>query len=104
VRESLAEQYPWLCANLYKAFREAKRLAIADLEKLGTLALSLPWVGAELEATRALLGDDFWPYGVTENARDIETLIRYSFEQGLTERRLEVEELFAASTFDVSKF
>ncbi|MBT5812209.1 MAG: ABC transporter substrate-binding protein [Rhodospirillaceae bacterium] len=104
VRESLAERYPWLCANLYKAFREAKRLAIADLEKLGTLALSLPWVGAELEATRALLGDDFWPYGVTENARDIETLIRYSFEQGLTERRLEVEELFAASTFDVSKF
>ncbi|MBT5811564.1 MAG: ABC transporter substrate-binding protein, partial [Rhodospirillaceae bacterium] len=85
-------------------FREAKRLAIADLEKLGTLALSLPWVGAELESTRALLGDDFWPYGVAENAKDIETLIRYSHEQGLTERRLDVAELFAATTFEISKF
>ncbi len=103
VRESLAERHPWLCASLYKAFREAKRLAIADLEKIGSLALSLPWVGAELEATRALLGDDFWPYGVSENAKDIETLIRYSHEQGLTERRLSVEELFAATTFEYAK-
>jgi len=37
VRESLAERHPWLCASLYKAFREAKKLAIVDLEK------SAPW-------------------------------------------------------------
>ncbi len=103
VRESLAERHPWLCASLYKAFREAKQLAIAELEKIGTLALSLPWAGAELEATRALLGDDFWPYGVAENAKDIDALIRYSHKQGLTERRLSVEELFAATTFDYAR-
>ena len=103
VRDSLAERHPWLCASLYKAFREAKQLAIADLEKIGSLAVSLPWVGAELEATRALLGDDFWPYGVAENAKELETLIRYSHEQGLTERRLGVEELFAATTFEYAK-
>jgi len=103
VRQSLAERHPWLCASLYKAFREAKQLAIADLERIGSLALSLPWVGAELDATRALLGDDFWPYGVAENAKEIETLIRYSHEQGLTERRLTVEELFAATTFEYAR-
>jgi 4,5-dihydroxyphthalate decarboxylase len=103
VRESLAEQYPWLCASLYKAFRDAKKLAIADLENLGSLSIMLPWIGSELKATRALLGDDFWPYGVAENKKDIDALIRYSFEQGLTERRLGVEELFAATTFEYAK-
>ena len=103
VCENPAERHPWLCASLYKAFREAKKLAIADLEKIGILALSLPWARAELAATRALLGDDFWPYGVAENAKDIETLILYSHEQGLTERRLSVEELFAAATFDYAR-
>ncbi len=103
VRESLAERYPWLCATLYKAFREAKDLAIADLEKIGALAVSLPWVGAELEATRALLGDDIWPYGVAENTSEIEALIRYSHSQGLTARRLSMDELFAPTTFENAK-
>jgi 4,5-dihydroxyphthalate decarboxylase len=103
VRESLAERYPWLCATLYKAFREAKDLAIADLEKIGALALSLPWVGAELEATRALLGDDIWPYGVAANIAEIEALTRYSHEQGLTGQRLAIDELFASTTFEYAK-
>jgi hypothetical protein len=50
--------------------------------------------------TRALMGDDFWPYGVEPNRATLEALVRYSCEQGLAERRLEVEELFAPSTLD----
>ena len=103
VCENPAERHPWLCATLYKAFREAKDLAIADLEKIGALALSLPWVGAELEATRALLGDDIWPYGVAENTSEIEALIRYSHSQGLTARPLAMDELFAPTTFEYVK-
>jgi 4,5-dihydroxyphthalate decarboxylase len=103
VRRSLAEKHPWLCGSLYKAFRQAKALALAELEKIGTLAITLPWVGAELAATRAVLGDDIWPYGVSENSTAIEALIRYQHEQGLTDRRQSVEELFAASTFSIAK-
>ena len=94
VRESPAERHPWLCASLYKAFREAKKLAIADLEKIGTLALSLPWVGAELAATRALLGDDFWPYGVEANRPTLEAFVQFCHEQGASHRLVSVDELY----------
>lgn len=103
VRRELAERYPWLPSNLFKAFSLAKQLAIADLERLITLSVTLPWVGAELAATRELMGDDFWPYGVDTNRRDIETLIRYSIEQGLMPQPVDVDSLFAASTLTVSK-
>ncbi|MFT5449274.1 MAG: 4,5-dihydroxyphthalate decarboxylase [Gammaproteobacteria bacterium] len=103
VRRELAEQYPWLPSNLFKAFSLAKQLAVADLERLITLSVTLPWVGAELAATRALMGDDFWPYGVDANRRDIETLVRYSMEQGLIPQPVDVDSLFAPSTLTVSK-
>jgi 4,5-dihydroxyphthalate decarboxylase len=49
------------------------------------------------------MGDDFWRYGVAENARDIETLSRYSFEQGLSTRQLSATEIFHPSVFEISK-
>jgi hypothetical protein len=35
--------------------------------------------------------------------REIEALTQYAHEQGLVDRRVGVEELFARSTFEVSK-
>ena len=103
VKKTLVEKYPWLPANLFKAFKAAKDIAIADLDALTALRISLPWLGAELAATRELLGEDIWPYGVAENAKEIATLIRYSAEQGLTNPPLEPEALFPASTMATAK-
>jgi len=103
VRTSLLEQHPWLAATLFKAFRQAKDIAISELERLITLYVTLPWLGAELAATREVLGHDYWPYGAEENRHDIETLLRYSHEQGLSERLVTLEELFPASTMKVAK-
>jgi 4,5-dihydroxyphthalate decarboxylase len=50
-----------------------------------------------------LMGEDFWRYGVAENARDIDILARYSFEQGLATRKLSAEEIFHPSVFEISK-
>jgi 4,5-dihydroxyphthalate decarboxylase len=49
------------------------------------------------------MGEDFWRYGVGENAKDIEVLARYSFEQGLATRKLTAEEIFHPSVFEISK-
>ena len=49
----------------------------------------LPWASAEEEQTRALMGDDYWPYGFAANADVLETFTRYSFEQGLSKRKLD---------------
>jgi 4,5-dihydroxyphthalate decarboxylase len=44
------------------------------------------------------MGDDYWPYGLEPNRTAIETLLRYSHSQGLAERLMTPEELFAPST------
>ncbi len=103
IRRSLVEKHPWLPVNLYLAYLEAKRICYRNLGQVGHLHTTLPWPVDEFAKARALMGDDFWRYGVTENAAEIEAMTRYSFEQGLTARKLEPEDLFAASTFDLPK-
>ena len=56
--------------------------------------VSLPWFAQELEETRALMGDNYWPYGIGPNRKALEALFRYSYRQGLASRELKVEELF----------
>ena len=46
------------------------------------------------------MGDDYWPYGVEPNRAALETLMRYSCQQGLAERPVPVESLFVPSTLD----
>jgi 4,5-dihydroxyphthalate decarboxylase len=72
----------------------------ALVEWPAALVTSLPWQLAETEATRAVMGDDFWPYGVDANRKTLETLAKYHHEQGLSGRQVEVDEMFAESTLD----
>jgi 4,5-dihydroxyphthalate decarboxylase len=103
IRKTLVEQYPWLATSLYKAFCDAKAIAMENLRDVNALLVTLPFLEAETRATMAAMGDDFWKYGVHENMREIEALTRYAHEQGLVDRKVGVEELFARSTFEVSK-
>ena len=98
VRRSLVQAYPWLAASLLKAFTRAKDLALAELAEVAALKLSLPWVAAEQEATAAAMGRDFWSYGQAANEQVLETFLRYHHEQGLSPRRVQLEEMFAPGT------
>jgi len=103
IRKSLIERYPWLATSVYKAFCEAKALAMINLRDVNALMVTLPWLEAETNETSALMGDDFWKYGIAENRPEIEALTSYIHEQGLADRKVAVEELFHPSTFDISK-
>ena len=52
------------------------------------------------EATRATMGDDYWPYGIAANRAELDAVCRYSVEQYLAERRVTVDELFHPSVMD----
>jgi 4,5-dihydroxyphthalate decarboxylase len=103
IRKELAQKHPWLPVNVYKAFVEAKRLALHDLNEVNMLLVTLPWVVHEYNETKALMGEDYWPYGVKENQHQLEVFTRFHHEQGLSPRRMGVEELFAPSTVEISK-
>ena len=103
IRRSLVEKYPWLAVNVYKAFIKAKALCMHELGQIGHLVTSLPWSVAEFDRLRSVMGEDYWSYGVQPNRHVLETLARYSFEQGLSVRKLDVDEMFVPSTYDLSK-
>lgn len=103
IRRSLVEKYPWLAVSVYKAFRRAKALCLHELGQIGHLATTLPWPVYEYDRVRRFMGEDYWPYGVEENRRALETLARYSHEQGLSVRPVGVEEMFARPTYELSK-
>jgi 4,5-dihydroxyphthalate decarboxylase len=103
VKRHLVERHPWLPASLFKAFSQAKALALREVREINALPVTLPWLVAEAQETAQLMGEDFWRYGAQENAKEIEALTRYSYEQGLVQRKLAMEDLFAPSVIDVSK-
>ena len=49
------------------------------------------------------MGRDYWSYGLAANHHVIDALTRYSFEQGLSSRRVTPEEIFWPATHDLSK-
>ncbi len=103
IRRSLVERHPWLAASTYKAFVRAKRLCMEELHQIGHLHATLPWLVADVEAAEALMGKDYWRYGVAENAREIEAMIRYSHTQGLIDRVIAPAALFAAATASTAR-
>jgi len=98
VRLELVARHPWLPRALYEAFLNAKRVATDELGVMNAPKVTLPWIAAELEATKSAIGDDYWPYGLTANRRVLDQIARYSHEDGLTPRKLMIDELFDETT------
>lgn len=99
IRGDVYEEHPWVAFNLYKAFLEAKQVAA---ERLADSVPSGLIFGREyLRNTRAIFGDDPFPYGVEANREMLQTIIDFSFEQGLTKEKLKIEDLFAESTLSL---
>ncbi len=98
VREELVKKHPWLASNIAHAFNEAKRLAYERVRNPRVVPLA--WFTHEWEEQVAILGHDPWAYGLDEtNRKNLETLIRYVQEQGLTENQAAIADLF----IDVSR-
>ena len=102
VRKDFADANPSLPKALFRMYSQAKQVAYDDLEAAEVLKITLPWVNHELEDTRTLMGDNFWPYGVKANRRELDLVMRYTYEQGLAKRRVEVDEIFHPATLDLT--
>ena len=98
IRKDVYEQNRWLAGSLFKAFSQAKALVTANVEETAALSSILPFSYADAGYTREVMGEDFWPYGIDANRHVIETLLRYSYDQGLVTRKWEVDDLFAPET------
>jgi 4,5-dihydroxyphthalate decarboxylase len=101
IRNDVVKANPWLPEAVFKAYSEAKTSTYDHLRKMGWATISLPWIGQEIEETRKLMGDNYWPYGIEPNRKALEALCLYSYEQGLAKKKLKIEDLFHHSTLEL---
>lgn len=95
VKKLVLERHPWVAMNLLKAFDEAKERSVQRLFDVTASRFPLPWGRVFSERMSELFGDQgYWPYGVAPNRVTIEAFLRFAFEQGITHKPLEVEDLF----------
>ena len=100
IRKELVEREPWIATSVLKAFTQAKDVCLEEMSDVTALAVSMPWIAAELRETRELMGDDIWPYGFQENLGELSVMCRWSKAQGLASREMTPEELFHPATLD----
>lgn len=98
LRRELAETHPWLARELLAAFEASKRRAFEAMRD--PRRISLAWFSEALAEQRRILGPDPWSYAFAPNRRALETMIRWSHEQGMIIRPFAPEDLFWPSTLD----
>ncbi|MEP4767274.1 MAG: ABC transporter substrate-binding protein [Roseibium sp.] len=103
IRRDTAKEHPWLAKAVFDAYSQAKTAAYRQKDRLTWATDMLPWYSQELENTRALMGANYYPYGIEANRKTIETLFRYSYEQGLADRVLTIEETFLPESLSFSE-
>jgi len=94
IRQDVVKTNPWLPEAVFHAYSQAKQRMYKAMQDLGWAMISLPWIGKELEETRALMGDNYWPYGIEPNRPTLEALVRHLQEQDFIPDIAPIEDFF----------
>ncbi len=90
VKDEILKAHPWVAKSIFDAFTQAKTEWLARLDAgEATTASDKRYLGL-----RPVVGHDPLPYGIAANIKTIQALEETAFKQGLTPRRLSIEELF----------
>jgi 4,5-dihydroxyphthalate decarboxylase len=94
IKQEIVDKYPWVPTNLVKAFEEAKHIAYRRIANPRVVPLA--WVRTAVEEQEQVLGPDPWAYGLgPANRKNLETVLRYTHQQGMISRTWPLDELFA---------
>ena len=95
LRRGFVDRHPQAPVALLKAFRQARDMAIDNIQGADPQVLVLSWVSALLDEQRALMGDNYFAYNVADNKRPLSAMMQFSHEQGLTPKAFNFEGLFS---------
>ena len=95
--EALAKN-PGLAQNVMAAFDRAKEACMAYYDDPNWSRFV--WGRHLFEEEKTAFGDDPWPHGVKRNRANLQRFMEYSLDQGLMEKKLTVEDLFASGTLN----
>ena len=96
LRRAAFERHRDRINDIYRAFVQAKEVAIDELWNTSVFRVSMPWLLTAVAEQTAAYGGDLWSYGLQKNRATIDAYLTYAWEQGLIWRQLKAEELFTA--------
>ena len=91
LRRTLIDRQPWVVRSLYAAFKQARERSESNHLVLHE---SSPWILADLEEQRALMGPNFQLFGYRENRAMVAAFCEEQFAQGLIPEPLKPDLLF----------
>jgi 4,5-dihydroxyphthalate decarboxylase len=94
IRRDVYEKHPFVAGSLYKAFCQAKDLALGKLLRRGASMSMLPWARSEAESMQTLFGRDIWPYGIEPNRSTLEAFVHYLSEQAMIKHPPKIDDIF----------
>jgi ABC-type nitrate/sulfonate/bicarbonate transport system substrate-binding protein len=97
IRKDLLAKHPDLAKNVYQGFCDAKAAAVKEYEHgyiFNNMGTMFPWFGYLYDQDQEVLGKDWWPYGMAANRKAVEVILRYHYEQGITDRLFKIEDIF----------
>lgn len=95
-KDEVLRRHPWAARSVMAAFEKAKEICRHYYDDPNWSRLV--WARHLFEEERSVLGEDPWPYGVKRNRANLDRFMGYSLDQGLMEKKLAVEDLFAPDT------
>ena len=99
IRDSIVKENPWVGPSLARAFDKAKALAYARVRNPRVVPLA--WFTSFWEEQREVLGDDPWVYGLGPvNRNNLDTILRYTRQQGLISGDMNMNMLFVNTDED----
>lgn len=99
IRNSVLKEHPWVAMSLFKAWEESKQHCYKWLEWQRIHQTSL-WYRALWEEEQAAAGPDIYKWGFTKTRPEVDKLLDYAYQQGMTPRKYEPEEMFWPETLE----
>jgi 4,5-dihydroxyphthalate decarboxylase len=86
------DKYPAAAQEMFSACVEAKNLALRD--DADATYSNFVWNRQVWEEQRAVMGADPWKFGIKDNEKVLNTMIRFADEQGLLAKKTTIDDLF----------
>lgn len=99
IKSSVLEKHPWVAMSLFNAWDQAKQKCYEWL-RWQRIHLTSLWFRALWEEERSVAGEDIYPWGFKKTRSEVDKMLGYAHDQGLTSTKHDPEELFHPTTLE----
>jgi 4,5-dihydroxyphthalate decarboxylase len=101
IKKTVVAAHPSLPGAVYSLFLDAREIAMERVKVVAQSSANRemsPWYAEAYEQAVAVMGPDYWSYGMDNNIADLEAFCRYCYAQHLTSYLISPGELFHPDT------